>query len=111
MITVRVLPSAKLHSTLLPNCHGEVMDGGAVAAAAVGVILVRQRMMLEGPEPTAAPSFQRAEGREHCFVADVWPLVAVSMRAGPPWRGLELCSVRASPSQPVWLRGDPLSCP
>ena len=38
MITVRVLPSAKLHSTLLPNCHGEVMDGGAVAAAAVGVI-------------------------------------------------------------------------
>ena len=93
--------------------------------------------MLEGPEPTVVPSFQRAQGREHCFVADLWSLVAVSMRAGPPWRGLELvglwasvvvlmragppwrglelvglwASVRASPSQSVWLRGDLLSCP
>ena len=38
MITVQVLSPGKSHSTVLPDCHGEVMDGGAVAAAAVGVI-------------------------------------------------------------------------
>jgi len=65
--------------------------------------------------PLVAVSMRAGPPWRGLELVGLWDSVVVLMRAGPPWRGLELvglwASVRASPSQPVWLRGDSLSCP